>query len=65
MKESEYILVRNLSNITTALNLLRDTLPGFDGVVTEKELKATRSQLAEWQDKIHQKIDKENLVKTI
>ncbi len=57
MKEKEYILVKNLANVTAALNILRDVLPDFDGVVTKSVLQAIQSTLAEWQEEAHKKID--------
>ncbi len=56
MKESEYILMTNKTNVDTALRAMRDTLPGFDDVVTEKERNEIISQLAEWQEKFHKKV---------
>lgn len=55
MTEAEYILIRNLANVTNALNILRDTMPG-DGVVTNEGRQRIISQLAEWQTEAHKKI---------
>lgn len=57
MTEKEYILVRNLANITNALQVLRDVLPDSDGIVTKDKLQPILSQLAQWQDKAHEKVN--------
>ena len=53
MIEHEYILVRNLTNITNALHALRDVLLDYDHVIAKKELSDIQSKLAQWQERIH------------
>jgi hypothetical protein len=56
MTENEYILVRNLAIVSTALTALRDTVSNLDGVVMENERMQVLSILAEWQEKAYKKI---------
>lgn len=54
MTEAEYIMVRNLADVTNALNILRDVMP--NSVIDDKALTQIKGQLSEWQQAIHEKI---------
>ncbi|HEU4340994.1 MAG TPA: hypothetical protein VFU31_05435 [Candidatus Binatia bacterium] len=56
MNEKEYILIGNLANIKTAINVIRDTLPGFDGVLTEEGKREILLKLIDLRDKMQKKV---------
>lgn len=55
MKESEYITVRNLSNIKVALHVLHDTLP--DAILKSKKRAALIEALWELEQAYHKEIE--------
>lgn len=55
MKESEYIRVKNLTNISRALDAVRDIIS--DDIATESEMKLILSKLANIQEKYYNATD--------
>ena len=58
MKESDYILTTNYARIKGAYNLITDTLPGFDGILTEKNRVVLARILQDLLDKYYKKFYK-------
>lgn len=56
MTEQEYIAATNLTKIRAAAAVLRDIIPGFDGVVTDETIGPIRSGLAELQERLNKKV---------
>lgn len=56
MKERDYINVRELSNVLTMQNLLRDIVQPSSVVITEEEYMAVAKLLHQWEDKLFKEI---------
>lgn len=56
MTEQEYIYVRDLSNVLTARECLRNMNPGFS-VMTKDELATVHRTLQKWEDALFNKIE--------
>ncbi len=50
MKEVDYIRATNVARAKIALEIVRDIMPGFDGVVTEEDHTKVRKILSGWTD---------------
>jgi hypothetical protein len=48
--ETEYIACTNLAKIISAESILRDVLPGFDGVTTDAKMMPIKRALAEMRE---------------
>ena len=57
IKESDYILIKNLAKVEMAQKAVSDVLPDSDGVITKEELRKVTSILAKWIDAAYKKID--------
>lgn len=56
MKERDYINVRELSNVLTMQNLLRDIVQPSSVVITEEEYRTVAKLLHQWEDKLFKEI---------
>lgn len=56
MTETEYITATNRVKITLAIAMLRDVLPGFDGVTTKENMPPIMRQLIEMEGALFGKI---------
>lgn len=56
MTEREYLISTNLTKIRAAYYLLRDTMEGFDGVVTKERLTPILNELYNMQEALSNKI---------
>lgn len=56
MTETEYITATNRLKITLAIAILRDVLPGFDGVTTKENMPPIMRQLIEMEGALFGKI---------
>ena len=56
MKERDYINVRELSNVLTMQNLLRDIVQPSSVVITEEEYRTIAKLLQQWEDKLFKEI---------
>jgi len=59
MTENEYISATNLTKARIALHVVRDILPGFDGVTTDEEQTQIQRILSKWIDGL-EKVTQEN-----
>ena len=50
MKENEYITACNRVKVSAALVILRDTLPGYDGVITDEKWTEVVRVLSKWEN---------------
>ena len=56
MKEEDYILVRDLSSILNARNMLRDIVAVNSSIIDEEDLRIIRRKLTDWEDEHFRKI---------
>ena len=56
MKEEDYILVRDLSSILNAINILRDIVAVNSSIIDEEDLRIIRRKLTDWEDEHFRKI---------
>jgi hypothetical protein len=50
MTEQEYIAATNLAKVRMAIHVVRDILPGFDGVTTDESQSKIMQALCDWQE---------------
>jgi hypothetical protein len=53
MTEKDYIIATNLAKARMAATIVREILPGFDGVTTEEEITTVARILWDWSDRLH------------
>lgn len=56
MTETEYITATNRVKITAAIGLLRDVLPGFDGVTTKENVPSILGALIDMEHALFGKV---------
>lgn len=58
MTEKDYITITNLVKVIQAKVILKDVLPGFDDVISEKQWREIIKALKEWEIKLFEKTDR-------
>ncbi|MEN3291179.1 MAG: hypothetical protein V7642_432 [Burkholderiales bacterium] len=53
MEDPDFILATNYEKVRIAMEIIRDVVPGFDGVITHEDRTCVMSILEKWQDGLY------------